>query len=79
MVLRYQSGEEIQKGDRVIYSGNPGEVELVAVNPEDPDHSWYIEEYGGGVMIREPKLFGVVFIPSDQLSQSHELQFVSRK
>jgi hypothetical protein len=29
MALRYQTGEEIHRGDRVTYGGNAGVIELV--------------------------------------------------
>jgi len=55
----YQSGQEIKKGDRVIFHGNPGEIEFVAdPSVDDPETEWYVQEYGGGVMIFEPKQFG---------------------
>jgi hypothetical protein len=31
--LRYRSGEQIQKGDHVLFHGNPASVELVAFDP----------------------------------------------
>jgi hypothetical protein len=47
--LRYQSGEEIVKGDRVLLHGELGEIERVA-DPlvDDPETKWYVKEYGGG-------------------------------
>ena len=30
MILRYQSGIEIKKGDHVLFHGEPGEIEMVA-------------------------------------------------
>ncbi|MGZ4845246.1 MAG: hypothetical protein ACXV75_11120, partial [Candidatus Angelobacter sp.] len=53
LVLKYRSGEEIRKGDRVMFHGVLGEIDLVASDPDDPDASWYIEEFGGGVGIKE--------------------------
>ena len=48
MPFTYQSGEEIQKGDRVVFHGNPGEIEFVATVPgEEPELDWYVQEYGG--------------------------------
>ncbi len=76
--LYYQSGEEIRKGDKILYAERfPGEIEFVAdpaVN--DPETSWYVEEFGGGVMIREPKVHGLAFC-SDPESDD-EIEFVSR-
>jgi hypothetical protein len=61
----------------VLFHGEPGEIEFVA-DPliSDPETDWYVERYGGGVMIIEPKRFGRAF-----LSQTHtqgDLVFVSR-
>ena len=80
MIFRYQSGEEVAKGDRVTFHNEPGEIELVASPPGDPETDWYIKEHGGGIMIRElePKLFGRVFISTDQLDKTEDLQFVAR-
>jgi hypothetical protein len=76
MPLFYQSGEEIKKGDRVIFHGEPGEIEFVA-DPASPDSEtdWYIKEYGGGIMVLEPKHFGRAFLPTPTESN---LWFVSR-
>ena len=52
--------EEIKKGDRVLLHGEPGEIEFVADRANDPE-DWYVTEYGGGVMILEPKVFGHLF------------------
>jgi hypothetical protein len=62
----YNSGEEIRAGDRILYHDEPGEIEFVA-DPLVEPHSWYVIELGGGVMIKEPKVFGSVFVskPAD--------------
>jgi hypothetical protein len=78
VILKYQSGVEIRKGDRVLFHGEPGEIELVASDLGDPETDWYIQEYGGGVMILEPKQFGRAFIPADQLEETEDLEFVAR-
>jgi len=80
LILKYQSGEEIRKGDRVLMHGEAGEIELVASEPGDQETNWYVEQYGGGVMIREsePKAFGRIFIPAGQLDETEDLQFVAR-
>jgi hypothetical protein len=63
MPLFYQSGEEIRKGDQVTYLGNPGEVEVVAdALVGDPEVDYYLKEIGRGVLIREPKVYGHVFV-----------------
>lgn len=48
MILRYQIGEEIKKGDRVLFHGEPGRIELVVVELGDPTTDWFMQEYGGG-------------------------------
>ena len=81
MPLAYQSGEPIRKGDRVTYHGEEGEIELV-VDPESTggttEERWHLQEHGGGVLIREPKVFGLVFIPTDQIGEDEDLVFISR-
>lgn len=63
MTFFYQSGEEIKKGDRVTYHGEPAEIEFVAEKlVGDAALDWYVTEHGGGVMIVEPKFFGHVFV-----------------
>jgi hypothetical protein len=73
----YHTGQEIRKGERVFYHGEPGEIEFVA-DPlvEDVKTAWYVEEYGGGVMVIEPKYFGRVFIQDPK--DDEDLLFVSR-
>lgn len=78
MILRYQSGEEIKKDDRVLFHGEPGQVELVAVDVNDSEQSWHVQEYGGGVMAREP-VSGRTLIPADRLADYEDLEFVSRE
>lgn len=78
LVLKYRSGEEIRKGDHVLFHGNPAKVELAACDPIDPEAEWYIKEYGGGVMILDPMVSGRTFISTDQLDDYEDLEFVSR-
>lgn len=77
MVLRYQSGEEIKRGDRVRHHHNPAEVELVATDPNDPEQAWYVQEHGGGILVFEPQL-GRTFIDASSLADYEDLEFVSR-
>jgi hypothetical protein len=77
MILKYQTGEEIQKGDRVLFHRERGRIELVAAELGDPEADWYIHEYGGGVMIIEEGA-GRTFIPADQIDECEDLEFVSR-
>jgi hypothetical protein len=48
MPFTYQSGDEIQRGDRVLFHDEPGEIEFVADELiGDPAMDWYFEELGG--------------------------------
>ncbi len=76
MPFFYQSGERIKPGDKVLLHGEPGEVESVS-DPAEGTHDWYVEKFGGGVMIAEPKVFGSLFIDAP-VSQYEDLEFVSR-
>ena len=76
MPFFYWSGEQVKPGDRVRLHGEPGEIEFVADPMDDPD-DWYVKQYGGGVMIVEPKVFGRLFINSP-VSQYEDLEFVAR-
>ena len=77
--MKYQSGETIMKGDRVLHAGKPATIDFVASNPNDPDPSiaWHVHDSGGGVMILDPA-FGPMFIPHDQLADYEDLEFVAR-
>jgi hypothetical protein len=78
MPFQYHTGEEILKGDRILFHGEPGEIEFVAtVLGEDPALNWYVQEYGGGVMVLEPKFFGRAFLT--QTDDAEDLVFVSRR
>ena len=79
MTLQYRSGEEIKKGDHVLFHGEPAEIEFV-VNEltEDAALDWYMQEFGGGVMIRGPKHFGAIFIRAESLPETEDLEFLSR-
>jgi hypothetical protein len=72
----YQSGEEIKIADRVRLHGESGEIEFVADSVDDVN-GWYVEKYGGGVMVVEPKVFGRLFI-SAPVSDYDGLEFVAR-
>jgi len=53
------------------------EIEFVLdgeTNPED----WPAHEYGRGIMIVEPKTFGYLFVPGDQIGNNEDLILVSR-
>ena len=77
MILKYQTGEEIQKGDRIFFHREPGRIELVAAELGDPETDRYMQEYGGGVMIID-EAAGRAFIPADQIDECEDLEFESR-
>ena len=78
MALKYQSGQDIKKGDRILYHGNPAEIELVATDPNDSEATWYIQKFGGGVMVLDPMASGRTFSSADQIPEDEDLEFVSR-
>ena len=73
----YQSGEEIRKGDHVLLHNEPGEIDFVLDGETNPEE-WPAHEYGRGIMIIEPKVFGYLFVPEDQIGNYEDLSFVSR-
>jgi hypothetical protein len=77
MTLKYQTGEEILKGDNVLLSGEHGVIQIVA-DPsfEEPETLWYVQEFGGGVMISQLGRLGSVFV--DDPESDGDLEFVSR-
>ena len=70
----YSSGEDIHPGDKILYHGERGKVEFVAV-PGDPKTDWYIEQYGNGCMILVPS-FGRVFLATPD--EDEDLEFLER-
>ena len=78
--LKYRSGEDIQKGDRVRFHGNAAEIELVASDASDPDPevAWHMKEHGGGILVLDPLASGRTFIPSNQINDYEDLEFISR-
>lgn len=70
-----------KKGDCMTYHGEEGSVELV-VDPESKggtdEERWHLQEHGGGVMVREPMVFGRGFICAAQIGEDEDLVFVSR-
>ncbi len=51
MALRYHTGEEIHRGDRVTYGGNAGVIELVVeALTGKPEEDWLFETNGTGIM-----------------------------
>ncbi len=80
MILRYRSGEEMMKGDRVLFHGNPAEVELVSRDEgsQNPEERWHMQEFGGGVLILDPLVSGRTFIPADHIKEYEDLEFLGR-
>jgi hypothetical protein len=74
--LRYRSGEKITKGDRVLYHGNAATIKFIA-DGLDPENEWYVQEFGGGLMILDPLCSGFTFISAEQLQEYEDLEFVS--
>jgi len=75
--MKYQSGEEIRKGDKVLFHGETAEIEfIVDALIGDPAMDWYMKEYGPGAMVVEPKAAGRTFI--SETKNAEDLQFVSR-
>jgi hypothetical protein len=77
MIFKYLTGEEIQKGDRINLHGEPGHIEFIANDPADQELAWFVQEYGGGVMIFD-RTGGNTFITADQLPDCEDLEFVGR-
>jgi len=75
MPFFYQTGDEIRKGDKVLLHGQTGEIAFVADGAANPDDS-FVTRHGGGVMIREPKVFGNLFVTDTQ--DYEDLELVSR-
>ena len=75
--MKYKSGEEIRKNDRVLFHGKPGEIEFVVDKlVGDPVMHWHLTEQGPGVMVLEPTSFRRAFIGDTE--NAEDLQFVSR-
>ena len=75
--MKYRSGEDVRKGDKVLFHGEAGEIEFVAEGPVgDPAIDWNVKHNGPGVMLLEPKFFGRVYVRDSETST--ELVFISR-
>jgi hypothetical protein len=61
----------------VLFHHEPGYVEIVAIDPGERETQWFLQEYGGGVMVVEG-VSGRTFVPADQLAECGDLEFVSR-
>lgn len=77
MTLRYHSGHEVKKGDRIRYHGEPAVVNFVVIERTgDPSVDWYMDEFPEGGCMLEASAFGHVFVPSTDLHD--HAQFLSR-
>ncbi len=78
MAFLYNSGEEIQAGDQIKLHGHPGRVEFIVTRyTSDPAMDWYIDEFGGGVMIKDDDV-GSIFLSVENIEEDEGLEFVSR-
>jgi len=76
--VKYHSGEEIRKGDKVLFHGEPAEIEFIADSlTGDPAIDSHLKENGPGVMVLEPKYFGSAFIRDTE--NAEDLVLRSRK
>ncbi len=75
--FKYMTGEDIRKGDQILFHKAPGRVEFIAVADGDPDLDWYVQEFGGGVMLCDSEA-GNTFISADSISETEDLEFVGR-
>ena len=79
MPLRYSTGEEVLAGDKVKHFGSLGQVEFVAdPSSPTPDTQWFIEEFGGGAMVKDREI-GSVFIPAETMDDRDHLALVARQ
>ena len=78
MPFFYQCIEEIRQGDRVSYHGESRGIKFVAEQSAgDPGIDWHVKEFGGGVMIIEPKLFANVFV--HDIENDEDLFVIARR
>ena len=71
--MKYQSGQGIRKGDKVLFHGQPGEIEFVVERlVGDPAIDWHMRQQGPGVMGLEPKHFGRAYIRETENAEDLE-------
>lgn len=71
----YQTGEEIQPGDHILWAGKPGTVLFVLGLPGVPaDGTWFETTYAEGFMV-EVEGVGQVF----HEESNEDLEFLARK
>ena len=59
--------------DHILYHGESGQVEFVAIIGDADANRWYAEQFGNGCMVLTPS-FGRVFVTEDD----EALQFLCR-
>jgi hypothetical protein len=52
-------------------------MEFVASNPDEPEKTWYTQEFGGGVMIGEPQDPNLRFLRAVGLDRREDLGFLA--
>jgi hypothetical protein len=73
---RYVSGETVNAGDHLRYHNEPGRVDfVVSERTGDSASDWYVDEYGGGLMMTVEN-YGSVFLPGTEIGE--DLEFVAR-
>jgi hypothetical protein len=77
MALKYPSGAEIKKGDRVLFHRQSAQIEFVAFDSGDPEAARLKQEYGDGILVQDA-VAGRTFIPADQIDDDEDLEFESR-
>ncbi len=75
--FKYQTGEEIKRGDHIAYSGGSGRVEfLVTEKVGDPATDWYLQQYPTGGLMIVADGFGEVFLTEEDIDE--DLVLLSR-
>jgi hypothetical protein len=78
--LKYQSGEDVRRGDKVTFGGKAATVELVVVGSNgDPENDWQFETNGPGVLVVEAEpatLFGRMYMRNPEIK--NDLLLVAR-
>ena len=81
ITLTYRTGEEIRRGDHVLFHGNAAQIEAVATpsfcDPDNPETAWHVREFGAGVFVSDPLVSGRSFIRAES-SDYEDLEFVRR-
>lgn len=64
-MLRYQTGEALERGDRVDYLDEESAVELVVKEGSSDDETRWLAETAGPGCSLQNKSFGRVYVPLD--------------